>query len=122
MPPVEPRTWRCVSCGALYVDRQPNGMAYFHACGTSARDYITGARLPAGARRDENIVQDRPGGPSRIQNEGAGRDLVGLGDLVSGATSDELNVLRAAPAIVPVPPSEDRRPEDPRRGFPAPPE
>ena len=31
------RLWRCNTCGGLYVDPQPDGTRYFHACPPTGR-------------------------------------------------------------------------------------
>lgn len=94
-------TWRCLSCLSLYVSPQ-RGVLYFHACGEQV-DHDTGDRHPYPNPRDENIVQDRPGGPVRMRAAGAGREKIDEGDALSGATHDHLKKIHGRPAIGPSP-------------------
>ncbi len=93
-------TYRCNSCRGLYLDPQPPGMRYFHACGP----------LPGGGlriyHRDENYVfaglRETPAGfafppageEPPIVAEGAGRTKLADEDLLTGASPDELKRLQ----------------------------
>ncbi len=106
-------TWRCLACKAVYLDPQPSGARYFHACGiqndykrVGDHDEIIGTHPFANAR-DENIVQDELGGPVRMKSEGAGRELLSEADLLSGTTLSRLKEVQALPAAGPSPHPED---------------
>ncbi len=107
-------TFRCLACKAVYIDPQPSGMRYFHACGVQYdrkvfkdHDEIVGSHPYANAR-DENIVQDEPGGPVRMRSVGAGREKLSDDDLLSGIAPDQVKTLHDRPAIGPSPhPEED---------------
>lgn len=91
-------TFRCLSCGGVYVDAQPGGVVYFHACGERL-DHATGKRAPYPNARNENIAQDVPGGPVHMVSAGAGRELLSLDDLLTGATPEEIAAVLERPAI-----------------------
>ncbi len=107
-------TFRCLACKAIYIDPQPSGMRYFHACGVqydrkvfADHDEIIGSHPYANAR-DENIIQDELGGPVRMRSVGAGREKLSDDDLLSGIPPEEVKALHARPAIGPSPlPEED---------------
>jgi len=97
-------TYRCLACRGLYVDPQ-GGMRYFHACPPLV-DPDTGLLSDRAGHRDENIVQDTPGGPARIRSVGVGRALLSPDDLLTRATPAALPHLHAMPPIPPVPAPE----------------
>lgn len=105
-----PRTWRCLNpaCGAVWCDLV-GGTPRYHTCRQpKPAELAAGAAAPLPADvRDENVHQLRPGGPVRIHKGGAGRVLIGLGDLVTEATMAEYMALLTAPAIGPAPAPED---------------
>lgn len=92
-------TYRCLSCGALYVDPQRDGTRSFHACGEQVIDRAKGTRAPYPNPRDENIVQETPGGPVAIKAAGAGRERLADDDILTGVAPEDLPALRARPAI-----------------------
>lgn len=91
-------TYRCRSCGSVYIDPQADGMAYFHACPLD-RVGPDKKRHPIPDRRDENIVQDQLTGERSIRAVGLGRELIAEEDLLSGADPDSIAALFARPAI-----------------------
>lgn len=112
-------TWRCGSCGGLYLDPQSSGARYYHVCPRVVAP--DGRRVTVRPNaRDETIVQDVRGGPARPRAPGAGRALLARADLLSGATPGELTALFTQAPIGPVPSPEDPPYEDLRLGFPAP--
>src|SRR5260370_38599471 len=119
-------TYRCLACGGLYVTPQPSGLRYFHTCPLSRMvidDPVreTSKEVPILNRRDENVVQDDPGGPVHIKAAGAGRELLAEEDLLSGATVDQAKELRPrlargvspTPGGAPNPPPAETRPRKP---------
>src|SRR5258708_38181994 len=109
-------TYRCLACGGIYVSPQPSGLRFFHTCPLSRMvidDPVrqTSKEEPILNRRDENIVQDDPGGPVHIRAAGAGRELLAEENLLSGATGDHGNVRRTRLALGASPhPEEDLNP------------
>src|SRR5579864_6350828 len=106
-----PRTWRCRHCGALYIDQAPEGQRLYHRCAPQRRDPATGQLVPPGPWRDENITQDREGGPARMKSVGKGRELVAVGDALTGATEAAFQALLVAAPIGASP-----APEEPLEG------
>ncbi len=98
-------TFRCNSCRGLYLDPQPPGVRYFHACPPLV-DQKTGARAQRADHRDENYVfaglRETPAGfafppageEPPIVAEGAGRTKLADEDLLTGASPDELKRLQ----------------------------
>jgi hypothetical protein len=81
----------------------------------------TSKEVPILNRRDENVVQDEPGGPVHIRAAGAGRELLADDDLLSGATADQVKELHGRLALGASPhPEEDLnpRPSETRPGRP----
>ncbi len=95
-------TFRCVSCGGLYVDPQPPGVRYFHTC-ADVVDHATDKRSPQPNARDENIVEEftvfdgrvQPAhekgrvGHVRLRSAGAGRVKLSDDDLLRIVTDQE---------------------------------
>lgn len=108
-------TYRCRSCGGLYVDPQPDGTRHFHACTAKVRDQL-GNLVDTPSPRDENIVQETvvgklPDGPqpdlddiivTRMRRHGAGRVKLNDGDVLTGVDVAAIAALQAM-AGVPVP-------------------
>ncbi len=105
-------TYRCLSCGSLYIDPQPPGMRYFHAC-PDVLDHDTGARTPRPNKRDENIVEtfelfdgrlkpvrDQGSiGHVRMRARGLGRVKLSDDDLLTGVDLVRIDELRVAPGV-----------------------
>jgi len=89
-------------------------MTYFHACGEIVVDRTKGTRRMPDPYRDENIVQEIPGGEVTMKAVGLGRALLSQDDLLTGATPDRVTEILAMPAQEPVPWPED--PPHPRHG------
>jgi len=64
--------YRCNNCQGEYWDPLPDGMRFFHTCPPVINPETLEISYPEG-HRDENIVQERDGGPVRIKAEGKGR-------------------------------------------------
>lgn len=100
-------TYRCLSCGTIYVSPQ-QGMTVYHACPLGRVLVDEGPVVPFDNPRDENIVQERSGGPVHMKAVGRGRELVDEGDALSGITFEQLKALQQRPAIGASPlPEED---------------
>ncbi len=99
-------TFRCLSCGALYLDPQPPGIRYFHTCAL-LDDGVgqTSGRSPD--YRDENFrlqggvtfpavgeIPGRGGELPEIVAEGRGRVKLSDDDLLTGASANELARLK----------------------------
>ena len=102
-------TYRCLSCGGLFLDPQLSGVRAFHAC-PSDRVNDAGDRVPIENRRDENITQDEQTGQVRMKRPGKGRELVAEGDVLSGATVEQIADLQHRPAVRPGPLPEEEHP------------
>ncbi len=90
-------TYRCLGCRTLYVSPQ-QGMTFYHTCPLEFADE-QGALHPFLDRRDENIVQELPGGPVHMKAVGRGRELVDEGNALEGITFEQLKALQRRPAI-----------------------
>lgn len=103
-------TYRCLSCLAIYVDPQKDGTRSFHACGERVVDYTKGTRAPYEDPRDENIVQEEPGGLIRIRARGKGREKLSDDDLLTGLAPKDVWALQQRPAIGESPLPEEESP------------
>lgn len=102
-------TYRCKTCLGLYVDPQPSGVPYYHAC-PPVVDPLVGAK-PRPNHRDENVVADFIPGKDplegrvftaatvrvRMKSPGLGRELVDPGDVLSGADAAAIAQLQQRP-------------------------
>ena len=103
-------TYRCLSCGAIFIDPQKDGTRFFHACGERVIDHEKGIRGPYDNPRDENIVQEEPGGPVHIRARGKGREKLSDDDLLTGLAPKDVPALLKRPAIGPSPLPEEESP------------
>ncbi len=98
-------TYRCLACQGMWIDPQAGGLRYWHACPPLV-DPDTGLMSLRPGHRDENIVQDTPGGPARPLHVGRGRELVSTQDVLTRAAPRDIPRLQALPAIGPSPAPE----------------
>lgn len=92
------RKYRCLTCQGTYIDVQPDGLRYFHACpdipdpdfvpdpGKGADQEVP--QIPRPDRRDENMKFATKGQPSEIKSYGLGRQDIGEGPVVKGGMGD----------------------------------
>lgn len=108
-------TYRCLSCGGIYVDPQPPGIRFFHTCTPLVRN-PAGELAPTPQPRDENPVVDqivgkdiregRPFDPAdliaHVRARGRGRVKLSDQDVITGADAAGILALQQQ-AGVPVP-------------------
>lgn len=63
--------FKCLSCGARYLDQQQDGTLYFHACGPMPPNK-DGVQIERPDKRDENIAVNQLGRVMGIKTEGQG--------------------------------------------------
>src|SRR5260370_19417013 len=102
-------TYRCKTCRGLYIDPQPSGVPYYHACPPDV-DPKTGRATPTKNARDENVVADvimgkAPGDGHtvtpeaarvRMKAHGLGREVMAPGDVLSAADAAAVAALHQA--------------------------
>lgn len=103
-------TYRCLSCLAIFVDPTKDGTRFYHACGERVVDREKGTRGPYDNPRDENIVQEEPGGPIHIKARGKGREKLSDQDLLTGLVPEDVVALQTRPAIGESPLPEEESP------------
>lgn len=108
-------TYRCRSCGGIYVSPQPPGLTVYHACPDQIRN-AAGVLIPTPDPRNENVeevltvvegevrVDPKTGarGIVRMIHKGKGRVKLSDQDVLTGATPAQLLALQQAPGV-PVP-------------------
>ena len=112
-------TYRCRSCLAIFVDPQKDGTRFFHACGERVIDYEEGTRAPYEDPRDENVVQEEPGGKVHIKARGKGREKLSDEDLLTGLAPKDVKALQQRPAIGQSPLPEEESPRHMGMAMPA---
>ncbi len=103
-------TYRCKSCGGIYVDPQASGVLYYHTCPPRIRD-AQGTLIPTPNPRDENVrvdgfmnhtteagLSDQPPQPRVLTHSpGAGCEMIDADDVVSNADARAIADLHKRP-------------------------